>query len=211
VAFGKILPEEIINLPKLKTLNVHPSLLPKYRGPSPIKHAILNGETETGSSIMLETVAIDADDNDFTLADKLARVSAKLLLKTIDEYAAGKIQAVAQNEAEATHSKMISKADGKINWQKSATEIYNQFRAFYPWPGIWTTWNGKKIQFTDCVPEQSDAAAAAIPGTVLDGGLVACGQGTLLKIKQLKPEGKSEMGMADFLNGYRDFVGSQLE
>lgn len=223
VSYGKILPSEIINLPKLKTVNVHPSLLPKYRGPSPIKHALMNGDTQTGTSVMLigpevdngpilaqESLSIEADDNDFTLSDKLSKLSAGLLVKTLNSYAAGKITAQPQDEAAATYSKIITKQDGKIDWNKTSTEIYNQFRAFFLWPGIWTTWKGQTLKITDCSPFENQSSDKS-PGTILDQGVIVCGRGTTLQISRLQLAGKNETGILEFLNGYRDFVGSKLD
>ncbi len=221
VAYGKILPPQIINLPKFKTVNVHFSVLPKYRGPSPIQFALLNGDAQTGTSIFLldekvddgpllsqEITGIDSDDNFFTLSDKLARLSAKIINEVLNDYANGKITPLPQDDSAASYSKIIAKQDGQINWQKTAAEIYNQFRAFYIWPGIWTTWQGKKIQILDCLP--TDETALSDPGTIMPGGKVSSGNSTIIQIKTLKLEGKNEMAINDFLNGYRDFVGSHL-
>jgi methionyl-tRNA formyltransferase len=230
VAYGKILPSEVINLPQYKTVNVHFSALPKYRGPSPIQAALLNGDEHTGTSIFVldenvdagpllaqEIVGIDPSDNYFTLSDKLAKKSAAMIIPTLEGYVSGKITPLPQDEAKASFTKIITKAEGKIDWQKSASEIYNQFRAFFIWPGIWTIWNGKIVKITDCLPDpdlrmgQSGSTDNYGCGTVLAGGVVACGSNTFLQIKQLQLEGKLEVAIADFLNGYRDFVGSKLE
>jgi methionyl-tRNA formyltransferase len=229
VAYGKILPMEIINLPKYKTVNVHFSVLPKYRGPSPIQFTLLNGDEQTGTSIFLldkkiddgpllaqEAAGIEPWDNYFTLSDKLAKVSAGIINQVIADYAGGKTTPLPQDEAAASFTKIITKADGKVDWAKSAAEIYNQFRAFYIWPGIWTTWNGKILKITDCVVNtdlriEHESTDAYGFGKVLEGGVVACGNNTFLQIKQLQLEGKSEVAVNDFLNGYRDFVGSSLE
>jgi methionyl-tRNA formyltransferase len=228
VAYGKILPMEVINLPKYKTINVHFSVLPKYRGPSPIQFALLNGDEQTGTSIFLldqkiddgpllgqEIVNIDAGDNYFTLSDKLARLSAKIINSLIADYISGKITPLPQDEAQASYSKIIAKSDGKVDWQKSAAEIYNRFRAFYIWPGIWTTWNGKILKITDCCvntdPRTEHGSTDGYGcGTILENGVVACGNNTFLKIKQLQLEGKSEVAIEDFLNGYLGFVGTVL-
>jgi methionyl-tRNA formyltransferase len=222
-SYGKILPAEFVTLPPHKTLNVHPSLLPKYRGASPIQYALLNGDNKTGTSIMLmdeqmdhgpvlaqEEVIIDSDDSFFTLSDRLARVSAQLLVNTVPGYVDESIQPRAQDDNQAVLTKILTKQDGRIVWQKTAAEIHNQFRAFYPWPGIWTTWNGKMLKITDCrIADRSENSQ--LPGTVLDGGVAACGQNTFLQINSLQLEGKNETSIADFLNGYRDFAGSKLE
>lgn len=222
VAYGSILPIEIVNLPKFKTINIHFALLPKYRGPSPMQAALLNGDKQTGASIFVLDEQVDhgpllaqkivgtaADDNYFTLSDKLAKTSASLTLDILPEYEAGKITPRPQDDSAASYTKIISKEDGRINWQKSAGEIYNQFRAYFLWPGIWTKWKGKKLKITDCVV--ADASATLGPGTVEAGGVVACGNQSCLKIKLLQLEGKNETDITSFLNGYRDFVGSKLE
>jgi methionyl-tRNA formyltransferase len=223
VSYGKILPQEIITLPKFKTLNVHFSLLPKYRGASPIQSALLNGDSETGTTIFIldkkidngpiiaqEKVAIDNDDNYISLSEKLSFLSAKLLITVLPSYINGSIEQTPQDESRASYTKIITKEDGQIDWQKSARKIYNQFRAFYPWPGIWTKWSIGVLKITDCsvvdYPQTDN-----LPGTVLEGGLVICGDKTFLLIKSLQLAGKAETKILDFLNGYQQFIGSRLE
>ena len=226
VAYGKILPLEIINMPKFKTINVHFSPLPRYRGPSPIQAALRNGDAQSGTSIFVldelvdngpliaqEIANIDPSDNYFTLSDKLARVSANVINETIEGYISGKITPLPQDETVATYTKIIIKEDGKVDWSKTASEIYNQFRAFFIWPGIWTTWNGKNIKITDCKTTElqiSNTTDAYGCGKVLAGGIVVCGQNTYLQIKTLQLEGKNETDINSFLNGYQNFVGSKL-
>lgn len=220
VAYGKILPLEIINLPKFKTVNVHFSLLPKYRGPSPIQAALLAGDSHTGSSIFVldegvdtgpliaqEIAAIESFDNYFTLSDKLARLSAKIINTVLADYSSGKITPLPQVEDGASHCGIISKQDGKVDWNEPAEQIYNKFRAFYLWPGLWTMWNGKKIKITECYP----GVSAGEPGQISDGGVIGCGQETSLQVNRLQLEGKNEMSVSEFLNGYPSFIGSKLE
>lgn len=221
VSYGKILPAEVINLPPHKTLNVHFSLLPKYRGASPIQYALLNGESQTGTSIFVldekmdtgpivaqKAVAVEADDNFVTLSQRLAYLSAQLLMDTLPKYVSGEAVPVPQDDALASYTKIINKADGQVDWRKSALEIYNQFRAFYPWPGVWTLWNGKKIKILDC---ETKKAALELPlGVVGADGWVGCGGGSALRLKLVQLEGKSQVGMAAFLNGYPKFIGSTL-
>jgi methionyl-tRNA formyltransferase len=224
VSYGQIMPSEIINMPKYKTINVHFSVLPKYRGPSPIQFALLNGESYTGTSVFIldekvdhgpllatEQIQIDADDNFLTLSQKLAYKSAVVINEVIANYVLGKITPLPQNEALATYTKIITKADGKVDWSKTAGEIYNQFRAFYPWPGLWTTWQGKILKLTDIQinPLQKTTEPGKI-GKVLIDGIVICGNGTSFKIKTLQLEGKTEMTVSDFVNGNRNFLGSLL-
>lgn len=225
VSYGQILPLELINLPKYKTINVHFSLLPRYRGSSPIQFALLNGEKTTGTSIFIldekvdhgpwlfsETLPIEADDNFITLSEKLAYKSANVINKVIEDYTSGKITPLPQDEAAATYTKIISKIDGRINWQKTAQEIYNQFRAFYPWPGVWTTWQGKNLKITDMSiqynPHQSSLIQTS--GGVMEDGFVVCGKNTAIKIKTLQLEGKKETTVKNFLNGNRNFTSSLL-
>ena len=244
VSYGQILPEDVINMPKFKTVNVHFSLLPKYRGPSPIQSTILNGETETGTSIFIldqqvdhgpllaqKKMVVDPDDNSLSLSQKLAFMSADLIIPTLDGYVSGLVVPQPQDETQATHTEIIDKAHGKIDWQKTASEIYNQFRAFFPWPGVWTRWDNRILKLTDCTihringldestptlglshgrsPDQSVGAVAYRNGQVLDGGVVACGQNTFLQINTLQLEGKKETKILDFLNGYKEFIGSVL-
>ena len=230
VSYGQILPKEILEMPAMGCVNVHPSLLPKYRGSTPFVTALLNGETKTGTTIMLmdekmdegpiiaqEEVLIEPYDNAVTLGDKLSRVSASLLLTVLDKTANGTIpfSQMPQNASQATYTKILTKEDGKIDWNKTVGEIYNQFRAFYPWPGVWTKWNGKILKLTDCVladPDiRNESGSTEDYGKVLRNGVVICGNNTFLQIKSLQLEGKKETSLKDFLNGNREFVGSRLE
>ena len=150
-AFGQILPQAILDLPRFGCLNVHTSLLPKYRGAAPIQWAIANGDTETGVTIMKMDAGMDtgeiltqratpiaAEDNGATLQDRLAQMGAELLARTIPEFVAGKIQPRPQDNALATHAPKIKKEDGQIDWRQPATTIWNRLRAFTPWPGAFT-------------------------------------------------------------------------
>src|SRR6185503_10562117 len=212
VAYGKILPNELLDMPKYKSINIHPSLLPKYRGPSPIPFAIMNGETKTGTTIMLmdaetdhgpilaqEELPIDPNDTFLTLSEKLDAMSAPLLITTIGLYISGEFKPVEQDHSQATFTKIFTKDDGKIDWNKPAQEIYNQYRALIPWPGLWTTWNDQILKITDCAippsPEEErvpEGRERLTPGTVIDGGQVVCGAGSTLQINGLQLAGKSE-------------------
>ncbi len=221
-AYGMILPDEIIYLPKLKTLNTHPSLLPKYRGPSPIQSALRDGLSQTGTSVMVldakmdtgpilaqQDCAIEPGDNYLTLSDKLAKISADLLIKVLPDYESGRLVPSLQNDSEATYTKIISKDDGRVDWSLSATEIFNLFRAFTPWPGLWTVWQGKKIKVLDCQVGLS-ISDSHTPGVVLNNGVIACGHSSFLQIKTLQLEGKTPTEIKSFLNGYKSFVGARL-
>lgn len=222
VSYGKIIPSDILSIPPHGVLNIHPSLLPKYRGATPIRGPLLKGDFLTGTSIMVmdeemdhgpilaqEKVSIDPSDNYISLEQRLARASAELISRVLPEYILGKLQPTPQNHEKATYTTILKKEDGRIDWTKTAQQIYNQFRAYYPWPGIWTTWNRKKLKITDCRP--TSGISQNVPGTITSEGYVACGDNTLLEIKTLQLEGKNETILADFLRGYRDFSGSKLE
>ncbi len=213
-AYGKILPEWLLNLPKYGTINVHASLLPKYRGASPIQWALLNGEEETGVTIMKvipkldagdiisqKRVKIEKEDNAKTLHDKLAEVGAELLVKTLPLYVSGKLKPVPQNEEEATYCPQIKKEMGKIDWRESAEKIFNKIRAFTPWPSAYTTFKGKRVKILKGEPVEGSGE----PGEVIEAGknlIVAAGKGAL-KIERLRPEGRKEISGEEFVRGYR--------
>lgn len=222
-AYGKILPKEILDIPHRGTLNVHPSLLPKYRGASPIQYAILNGDKETGITIMKVDEEIDhgptlansklliaGGDTYESLSEKLAEVGAELLIKTIPDYISGRIKPIEQDHLKATYTKIIKKEDGKINWLKSAKEIERMTRAFYPWPIAWAIWNGKVLKI---LAGQVLTGGAKKTGEVfLAGGDLAikCGEGALI-VRKLQLEGGKILTVQEFLNGHKDFIGNILE
>lgn len=224
VAYGYILPQEIIDIPKYGIINVHASLLSKYRGASPIQSAILNGEKETGVTIMLiddkmdtgpllgqRTIIIEKNDNFESLHNKLSALGADLLSETLPKYLNGEIKPVAQNESEATYCQILTKEDGKIEWNKSAEEIERQVRAFTPWPGSFTYWDKKVLKIL-AVKQNKDNNNNNI-GEVFkaDEGLsIKCGKGTL-EILELQLEGKNPMSSKEFLNGYAKIIGAILK
>src|SRR3989344_2901487 len=169
VAYGKIIPKEILGIPIYGFINVHGSLLPAYRGASPIQSAILNGDEETGITLIKLDEEMDHGDiiskskcqisnNDTyeSLSQKLAISGAELLIKTISDYIAGKIKLTEQSHTEATYAGIIKKEDGKINWLKSAEEIERMVRAFYPWPTAWTIWNEKTLKILEAITSNGD-------------------------------------------------------
>ncbi|HMR55536.1 MAG TPA: methionyl-tRNA formyltransferase [Candidatus Doudnabacteria bacterium] len=220
VSYGKILPLELLSIPPLKTINVHFSLLPKYRGPAPVQFALLNGETKTGSTIFVldelvdhgpilatAEISIEPSDTNPTLQAKLAKLSADLLIETLPKYEAGQITPIEQDHEQATATKIISKDDGRINWEDSALEIYNRWRAFQPWPGITTEWNHKLLKIVECrlADEQ-----LKLPCGMTQDDLVACGNDSALKLIYIQLEGKKTVDIKDFLNGYPEFSNSSL-
>lgn len=228
VSYGKILPKELIDTPPLKTLNIHFSLLPQYRGAAPIQSALKNGDATTGTTIfildefmdhgpVLAQVAEDIkpDDTFSTLAQRMAEISANKLIEILPAYQNGELTPKEQNHDLATKAPMIKKEDGRIDWSKPAQDIYNTWRAYQPWPGIYTTWNNKFFKILMCMPvtsldEPKDLFNPLPAGTVFQGQYIACGNGTFLELISIQPEGKQPMDIKSFLNGNKDFIDSTL-
>lgn len=230
-AYGKILPKKILGIPKYNCLNVHASLLPKYRGPSPVQNAILDGEKETGTTIMLMNEGIDTGDilyskkifigNDELypeLLGRMASISSSLLLEVIPEWIEGKIIPRKQDDLKATFCQLIEKDDGHVLWSDSAQSIYDKYRSFYTWPGIFSYWkrNGLntriKLNKIDILKKNSDKSRHLGEIFLLKNGKigVAATQGIII-LDEIQLEGKSNMKAKDFINGYPDFAGSILK
>jgi methionyl-tRNA formyltransferase len=227
VAYGQILPRAILDTPKFGCINVHTSSLPKYRGAAPIQAALLNGEAQTGVTIMLmdegldtgpilsqRAISIEPDDDAQILHDKLATVGAELLVPTLIDFAAGKIQKQAQDHAQATHVKKIKKEDGLLDWAQPARSLQNRIRAFRPWPGAFTYQQTPgKPRLLKIWRSEVDHAAKGVPGTVLAadnaGIVVACGE-EALRVLTLQREGGRQMSAAEFLSGNPIRVGDRL-
>lgn len=214
-AFGQILPKVILDMPRLGCVNVHGSLLPKYRGAAPIQWAVINGEKVSGNTTMLMGPGLDdgdmllkseielaADETGGSLFDKLAIDGGKLAVKTIEALEKGEITPIPQNEAEATHVGMISKDMGNIDWNKSAEEIERLIRGLNPWPSAFTFVNGKQLKLWKATVVDKSGEA----GTVIDVNknvfTIACGD-KALEINELQLEGKKRMATGDFLRGYQ--------
>lgn len=226
-AFGQILPNEILEIPKYGCLNVHPSLLPRYRGPSPIQAVILNDDKETGVTIFLMDEKIDHGKiistskyqvpNKITsqeLSKELAKMGVKLLIETIPKWIEGKISPKAQDDSKATFTKIIKKEDGKISWKKSAEEIERQIRAFYPWPGSFTFWqrDDKKIRLKILKAETLKLEKTEVGKVYLDAKNNLCVQSgkDCLIIEKLQFEGKKPINSDEFLRGNSDFIDAVL-
>jgi len=213
-AYGLILPKEILDIPKYGVINVHASLLPKYRGASPIQAAILNGDKETGVTIMLvnekmdegdiltqKTITITDNDNFGSLHNKLSVLGTNLLIETLPKWLNEEIVPQKQDESQATYCKLITKEDGKIDWHKSAVEIERQVRALNPWPGTWTIWGNKNLKVIKSkVYKVNKVYKVGEVFKVNDGLVVKCGQG-VLEILELQLEGRKPMTAKEFLNG----------
>jgi methionyl-tRNA formyltransferase len=226
-AFGLILPAEVLNLPRFGCLNVHPSLLPRHRGASPVAAAILQGDEITGVTIMLLDAGMDTgpilnqremliSDKDTTgsLGLKLSKIGAELLVETLPLWIEGRIKPSPQNESEATYSKMINKEDGEIDWRLSTRELWRRVRAFDPWPGSYTIWRGKRLKLIKVLPLYGEESGE--PGKVISLSPqkpvrvgVQTGDG-VLELVEVQLEGKREIPAEEFVRGQRDFVGSRL-
>jgi methionyl-tRNA formyltransferase len=223
VGYGQIIPQSIIDLSREGILNVHASLLPKYRGAAPIQWAIANGETETGVTIMqidagLDTgdmllkgsVAIGPEETALELSARLAPLGAQLLLEAIRQIANGTVKREKQNDAEATFAPILKKEDGFIDWSRSAGNIHNRLRGFTPWPGAYTTFRGQQLSVLQAKPVGEPAVA---PGTLHVEKrrlLAGCGENTVLELLELQPAGKKRMSAEAFLNGYKISEGERM-
>ena len=200
-AYGKMIPKKYLDIPIYGFINIHPSLLPKYRGPSPIQTAILNGKRETGVTIMVVDEEMDhgkivssikyqisSDKNYKEIEVDLAKLGAKLLIETLPEYINGNIKPIEQIHEQATYTKLLTREDGRIDWHKSARETYDQIRALNPEPGTWTTWKDKIINIKKA--------------WLADGKI---------NIQTIQIEGKKEMAFQEFLNGHPDLTVSELK
>ena len=220
-AYGKILPQEVLDIPKIAPVNVHFSLLPKYRGPAPVNWAIMNGEEETGVDTMLMDAGMDTGDilltaktpilkkNAGELADELAVTGAELLIKTLNEFES--ITPIKQDNDKATKAPMMNKEMGLINWSQDAFQIERMIRAFTPWPASYSMLDNKKIKIfkSDVAEINHNAAAGTIIDVDKDSITVACGNNAL-KIFELQLEGKKRMDTKSFLAGYKLERGSLL-
>lgn len=202
-AYGQIIPKNILDIPQWGSLNLHPSLLPKYRGPSPIQTAILNGDKMTGTTIMLmdekidhgpiisqKKMALAPDENYQTLEKKLAQLTADFLIEILPQFIQSKIQPKPQEENKASYTKILTRPDGQINWKQTAQQIARMVRAYHPWPGAWTDFNGQRIKILKARAVETKQAAT-----------LATGQGFLL-LEMVQPAGKKPMTGQEFFRGH---------
>ena len=228
-AYGKIIPKSALDVPGFGNINVHVSILPKYRGPSPIQNALLAGETKTGVTIMLmdegidtgdilsqEIIDIKSSDNTATLMEKLSKTGIELLLKTIPLWIEQKIQPEVQDHTQATLCQLIEREDGRIFWTQSAQEIHNRFRALTPWPGIFTYWknNSKliRLKLTNIELQKINPVEKHEEGLVFELGDdigVQTSEGIII-LKEIQKEGKKAIDAKSFTNGHPNFIGSIL-
>jgi methionyl-tRNA formyltransferase len=222
VGYGRIIPKWMLDLPPLGNINLHASLLPKYRGAAPIQWAIARGESvtgvttmkidaglDTGDILMQKQVAIAPDDTAETLAPKLATLGADLIVTTIEGVQSGAIPPRPQDGSKATLAPILKKEDGLIDFSRPATDILNRLRGFQPWPGAYTKFRGKNLHVWQAaaIKQTLPFAELKVEGKHL---LVGCGEGAVLELLQVQLEGKKRTSAADFIRGYRPLPGERL-
>ncbi|MCX6766474.1 MAG: methionyl-tRNA formyltransferase [Candidatus Moranbacteria bacterium] len=228
-AYGKILPKDILEIPKYGAVNIHASLLPKYRGASPVQCAILAGEKETGITLMKmnekmdegdillqEKIKIDGKDTTDVLMKKLAELGAKMTADFIPDWVNEKIDSFPQDHSKATYCKPVKKEDGKIDWNETADDIFRQWRAYQPWPGIFSDLKiknrSKRLKLLG-IGIVADMEAGEKPGKIVkyNRGIAVQAKKGLIALKKIQLEGKKEMDVNDFVRGNEEFIGSILE
>jgi len=219
VAYGQILPRSVIDIPPLGTVNVHASLLPRYRGAAPIQWAIAGGETRTGVTTMLidegldtgpillsDSTPIGDDETAAELEPRLARLGAETLLRTLEGLRQGTLSPVPQDPALATLAPLLKKEDGRLDWTREAAVLARRIRAFQPWPGALTSHQGRELKVVKARIEPPAGDHLATPGTVVsvdrEGIVVACGQGSRLRLVEVQPESRRAMPAAAFAAGH---------
>jgi len=224
-AFGLLLPQSILDIPPLDCVNIHPSLLPRHRGPSPVAAAILAGDEITGVSIMLldkdmdtgpllaqQQVPVSPEDTTGSLTAKLAQLGDQLLMQTLPLWLEGKLTPQPQDNEKATYSKLITKEEGKMDWQRPAIELWRKVRAFQPWPGCYTTWQGRLLKIMETIPLPGGGEPGRVIAIEETQGApvgVQAGEG-VLGLLQLQLEGKRAMSAEEFVRGQRGFIGALL-
>jgi methionyl-tRNA formyltransferase len=225
IAYGQIISQRLIAIPRLGWINLHASLLPKYRGAAPINWAIINGEKITGLTTMRINTGLDtgptllkyetgiaADETALELTAQLAQAGAPLIVETLRKLAAGEISATPQDDSQATLAPILKKEDGRIDWWLSAFKIYNRMRGMQPWPGAFTTFRGKNCQIWG--KPLRPVSAGGQPGIILptkeDGMLVICGANTVLRVEHLQLEGRKRVTDAEFMSGARIVPGERF-
>lgn len=224
VAYGRILRPSFLAVPRLGFINVHGSLLPKYRGAAPIQRAIENGEAETGVAIMqvdeqldhgpvfaMRSTPIGADERAPQLFERLARIGGELLVEVVDQLEAGTARATEQDHDRATYAAKIEKEEGRVDWTMPASRLYDRFRAFFPWPGLFIHRGDEIVKLTEV--RESDLARRGVPGEVLEVNresiVVACGEGAL-EIVQMQRPGKKAAAASDVARGLGFAAGTRL-
>lgn len=221
VDYGGLIPEEIFNAPPKKTVNVHPSLLPELRGASPIQYALLKGFKKTGVSLMIideqfdhgplisqDEISIEESDTYETLSLKLSSLGAEMIIRDLPAYLSGGITPEPQDDNRATFAKKIQKEDGRIDWHSSVKEIYNKWRAFVAWPGIFTFLGAVRLNLKKVKPARDNVEIGII--RELGGKLLIGCEGGSIEVLIIQPEGKRAMSAGEFINGYKNILNTGL-
>ena len=215
VAYGKILPKDFLEFSKYGCINIHGSILPKYRGAAPIQRCVLDGEEyagvtamqmdvglDTGDMLLVEKTKIGENETSGELFDRLADMGAQLLIKTLDKLKNGELKPEKQNDEESTYASMLDKSMSPVDWKNSAQQVHNQIRGLDPWPVALTVYNGKTLKlFRSYVTDSLGSGEAGAVKNVKDGLAVFCGDGKAVIITEVQYEGKKRMKAADFLRG----------
>jgi methionyl-tRNA formyltransferase len=222
VGYGRIVPQWMLDLPPLGNINLHASLLPKYRGAAPIQWAIANGETVTGVTTMRIDAGLDTGDillqrelliapdaTSETIAPPLAAIGSDLVVETLRAMQAGTVHPRRQDNSQSSLAPILKKEDGLIDFSNTAAEIYNRIRGFQPWPGVYTKFRGKNLQILQARPTPAPISPAELHSTA-DRLQVGCGQDTSLDLLEIQLEGKKRTPAADFIRGYRPNAGEKL-
>ncbi|MGI6211172.1 MAG: methionyl-tRNA formyltransferase [Anaerovoracaceae bacterium] len=224
VSFGQILKQDVLDLPKLGCFNVHASLLPKFRGASPMQHAILSGEEKTGVTIMKMDAGLDTGDmiakaetdvdhkTFHVLYDELAELGADLLVRTLPSIEDGTCRFVPQDDEKSTYAGLLKKEDGKVDFSRKPEEIERQIRAFDPWPGAYCIWRDARLKLwsAECPDETTDLPDGAVAGASAGGIDIAC-SGRILRVTELQMPGKKRLKAEDFLRGKQFEKGELLK
>jgi methionyl-tRNA formyltransferase len=227
VGYGRIIPPWMLHLPKYGNINLHASLLPKYRGAAPIQWAIANGECitgvttmrideglDTGDILLQREMSISAEDTAETLSPRLAAIGADLMIETLRGFEAGSVLPQRQDNARATLAPVLKKEDGRIDFSLTAQEIYNRFRGFQPWPGAFTTFRGRGLNLKSMKPAPVQVRDEQVPRAQLlvkaHQLFVGCGNDSTIELLELQPEGKKRISARDFVHGYRPQAGERV-
>lgn len=227
-AYGRLLPDELIAIPRLGMINVHASLLPQYRGASPIHHAVMAGDALTGVTIMRVAseldagpmlasvqVPIGADETTGDLEPRLAAAGAQLLVDVVDRLAMGPVEEVSQDHSRATFAPRLDKSLGRIDWTQPAAAVHNRVRGLQPWPGTWTSLDGTRLAIRRTSLPTEPHIVGAPPGTIVEvpGGErgVACGDGRCIVLREVQPDGRRVMAVRDFFAGRRLVAGTAFD
>ena len=221
VAYGLMLPNEILENPTYGCVNIHASILPRWRGAAPIQRSILEGDTETGVTVMQIAEKLDAGDmlaqrmvpinpdtTSSALHDDLAQMGADVIIGAIEDMITGKLTPMPQPDEGVTYAKKLRKEEGQIDWQQPADYIERQVRALNPWPGVWFKWQNLRIKLLKS--QETQRQSEVVPGTITANLTVACGQDEL-QLLEVQPQGKSPMDFQSFLNGYKVKVDDRFD